>query len=98
MYQTLTDLYNGKIQPFSLNPENDADFRLAYKDYRRNYLEISELVGKQHDEQLNELANSVMQLTAEHERILFCEGFRLGMKLAAECFFSDGKQNGDDLI
>ena len=38
MYQTLTDLYNGKIQPFSLYPENDADFRLAYKDYRRNYL------------------------------------------------------------
>ncbi len=98
MYHTLTDLYNGRIQPFTLNPDNDADFRLAYKDYCRNFREVSELVGKQHEELLNELANSVMQLTAEQERLLFCEGFRLGMKLAAECFFSDGKQDGNDLV
>lgn len=98
MYQTLTDLYNGKIQPFSINPENDGDFRLAYKDYCRSFNELSKLVGKQHDELMNELANAVMQLTAVHERILFCDGFRLGMRLAAECFFSYGKQDGDDLV
>ena len=98
MYPTITDLYNGKIEPFATNSDGDADFRLAYHDYCRNMEELSELVGKPHSELMNELSNSVMQLTAEHERLLFCEGFRLGMKLAAECFLSDGKQNGNDLV
>ena len=89
MNDTITKLYYGAVRPCEHDYSNDPDYSDALKDFCAVHREISEKLGNENAEIVEELSRSAANLAAQQERALFCDGFRLGIKLAWECISAD---------
>lgn len=96
MYDTIQKLYRGDICPKDNVYDHDKDFKAALEAFGSVYRKIDEL-SHNDNALMEELAVTATELASQQERLLFCEGFRLGMRLAAECFF-DHRQPSPDAV
>lgn len=88
MYETIDDLYFGNINPYAKNYEKNTAHQNALKLYRRLYDEALNEIPERHHELLEKLCDTLTELSCEEEKAMFIEGFRLGLRLTAECFMS----------
>ena len=83
MYDTINDLFYGDIAPWGDN-FHDSEYDEAQRLYDKLYDKMMECLG---DHELQERFDDARaDLANAGERIMFCRGFRLGLKLAAESF------------
>ena len=86
MHDTITDLYYGDIQPYEERRFSDSEYSEALRLFDRLYDEVMEKLS---DSELQErFDDALAELTQAGERIMFCRGFRLGLRLAAESFLN----------
>ncbi len=84
MYETITELFYGSIQPYEERCDCDSEYVEACRLLDRLYDQVMERLG---DRELQERFDDALSDRSQAcERIMFCRGFRLGLRLAAESF------------
>lgn len=87
MHKTLDDLFCGNINPFEAPRYHDTELYEAQQLFNKLMEKVEKKLG---DRDLFErLTDSLCDLTFAQERVLFCDGFRLGLRIATECFTPD---------
>ncbi len=83
MYDTLEKLFHGEIDPFGENRSHDPE----PLDAQRLFNKLMDAAGSKLGNELRErIEAAAHELIYAQSRVLFCEGFRLGLRLAAESF------------
>lgn len=88
MKKVLTQLCRGNLRPMERECICDSDRRHGEKTDRL-YRELLSLLPEKHHDTLDELCTTISEISSDREDMLFCGGFRLGVRLASECFYGD---------
>lgn len=88
MYDTLDKLFRGDINPFEAPRYNDAELLEAQQLFHKLMDKVQQRLGD--NDLFEKLNDALYDLTFAQERVLFCEGFRLGVRLTAESFMDGG--------
>ncbi len=87
MYDTLEKLFYGEITPIEAERSHDPELLEAQKLFNKLMDDANAKLGDILRERLEAAAH---ELIFAQERVLFCEGFRLGVRLTAESFVNGG--------
>lgn len=86
MKDTLFDLWNGKIAPWSDNFIQGAEERRLYQILDEHREELKGAINERENELLEELENVHMELRCLLREEAFVNGFSLGVRMTAESF------------
>lgn len=84
MYDTLEKLFCGDINPFEAPRYQDNELLEAQQLFNKLMDKVHQRLGD--NELFEKLNDALYDLTYAQERVLFCEGFRLGVRMTAESF------------
>lgn len=87
MYDTLEKLFYGEIAPIEAERSHDPELLEAQKLFNKLMDDANAKLGDVLRERIEAAAH---ELIFAQERVLFCEGFRLGVRIAAESFVEGG--------
>lgn len=87
MYDTLEKLFCGEIAPIEAERSHDPELLEAQKLFNKLMDDANAKLGDVLRERLEAAAH---ELIFAQQRVLFCEGFRLGLRLTAESFIDGG--------
>lgn len=86
MKDTLIDLWNGKISPWSDNFIQGAEERRLYQILDEHREDLKGAIGERENELLEELENVHMELRCLLREEAFVNGFSLGVRITAESY------------
>ena len=94
MFKTLRDLYLGNIPLCERSIPSGSPLRRLRRRLEQQKVELDQQLDEKGKEQLNAILDTLLEMdgvTAEENFIL---GFRLGVRLMAECLTEGGEPNG----
>ncbi|MBQ9947298.1 MAG: hypothetical protein IJO91_02825 [Oscillospiraceae bacterium] len=86
MYDTITALYNGNLEPGARIYCNTAEYALLASERERLVEALRAGLDGQRLQLLEKLCEVTESMSCEQERASFIEGFCLGVRIAAEAF------------
>ncbi len=86
MKDTLFDLWNGKIAPWSDNFIQGAEERRLYQILDEHREDLKGAINERENELLEELENVHMELRCLLREEAFVNGFSLGVRMTAESY------------
>ena len=92
MQKTLKNLYFGNIRPCEQRMPFNSDLRRVLDKAARCERELTERLGEADQTLLTELVNAQQQIDSITAQENFVQGFRLGVRVVAECMV----ENDDD--
>ena len=87
MYDTLEKLFHGEIDPFGAGRSHNPELLEAQRLFNKLMDGAGSKLGNDLRERIEAAAH---ELVYAQSRVLFCEGFRLGMRITAESFIDGG--------
>ncbi len=86
MYETISDLYYGKISPWERSYPPDSEHQRLLSEYIKLLDKLEKALPEKEKALFDEFGLAYSKMTLEQERMMFTDGFRLGIRLAVECF------------
>ena len=86
MKDTLFDLWNGKISPWSDNFVRGYEEKRLYRALEENREKLKGLIGERENKIFEELESTHIELQCMLREEAFVNGFPLGVRMTAESF------------
>jgi hypothetical protein len=86
MKSPVTALYYGNPPPYERKPSEPSEADRLYGEVRRKREALAAVLTPDQLTLLEDYDTALDTLGAERERERFAEGFRMGVRLGAECF------------
>lgn len=84
MKETLLELWNGNISPWSDNFVRVSEERRLYRSIDENRVRLKEILNENGEKLLDSFGDCYMELSLFLREEAFVNGFSLGMKIAIE--------------
>lgn len=91
MSRTISKLYFGTISPWERNFPADSKYMKYNREYSELCRQIEAALPQEQCGLVDKLCDAASKMSAETESVRFADGFRLGVRLASECFV-DGSE------
>ncbi|MBQ9948652.1 MAG: hypothetical protein IJO91_09720 [Oscillospiraceae bacterium] len=92
MYETISDLYYGKISPWERSYPPDSEHQRLASEYIKVLEKLEKALPETERVLLDEFGLAYSKMSLEQERTMFTDGFRLGVRLAVECLLETGEK------
>ena len=91
MNRTIIDLYLGNIYPAEKEYPKTSEYGKLNLEQAELYERIEKALPKDEKKLIEDFSQYALELSSIHAKNMFTEGFRIGMRLAAEAFTDDKK-------
>ena len=91
MNRTIIDLYLGNIYPAEKEYPKTSEYGKLNIKQSELYERIEKSLPKDDRKLIEEFTQYALELSSMHAKNMFTEGFRIGMRLAAEAFTDEKK-------
>ncbi len=91
MNRTITELYLGNIYPADKEYPKTSEYGRLNMKQSELYERIEKMLPKDERKLIEEFTQYALELSSMHAKNMFTEGFKIGMRLAAEAFSDEKK-------